>query len=78
MALAGAGNPVGGSNPSGTGGGLKYVGNHAYLMSGNVGVNDVETTLAEFATGEQYVNSIIQFHAVTDSSDDIRYTIKIN
>jgi len=51
MALAGAGNPVGGSNPSGIGSGFNYIGDHAYAYSGTVSVSGSLTTMLDFTTG---------------------------
>jgi|TARA_Y100001963_G_scaffold142918_1_gene213095 hypothetical protein len=80
MALVGGGGSpnVAGGNPSGTGTGLNYIGNHAYLTSGNVACNNVDTTIAKFTTGQNYIDAKIQFHYNTQSSDDMRYTVKIN
>jgi hypothetical protein len=55
MALAGAGNPVGGSNPAGTGGTLNYIGDHAYMYTGFSTVTNIKATIASFSTGELYV-----------------------
>jgi hypothetical protein len=55
MALAGAGNPVGGSNPSGISKGLNYVGNHAYAYSGQIQTSDSPKTHLEFFTGPSYL-----------------------
>ena len=42
---------LGSSNPVGTSKGLNYIGNHAYGYSGEVTVNDNETTLLDFTLG---------------------------
>mgnify|MGYP005831014271 CR=1 FL=1 len=80
MALTGGGGAgnVAASNPSGIGTGLNYIGNHAYLTSGNVACNNVDTTIAKFSIGQSYIDAKIQFHYSTESSDDMRYTVKIN
>ena len=48
--MLGGGNPVGGQNPAGIGSSLNYIGKHAYLYTGAVNINNVETNLAEFDT----------------------------
>ena len=61
--ISGAGNPVGGSNPAGTGTGLNYIGNHAYGYSGivNSASQDENVTLMSFTTGSHYVVCEVQF-----------------
>jgi hypothetical protein len=79
MALAGAGNPVGGSNPSGTGTGLNHVGNHAYAYSGLISFDNNETTMLDFSLGyNQYLVGKIQFFYFGDTSQDVEYSVKVN
>jgi len=74
----GAGN-VAGSNPSGTGTSLNYIGNHAYGYSGEVTVNDNETTLLDFTLGaNQYFIGKVQFNYYGTTNQDSQHSIKIN
>ena len=57
MALVGGGgsgfsNTV---NPTGTGAGLNYIGNHAYAFSGFSSFDNNATTLLQFSTGNEYI-----------------------
>ena len=82
MALIGGGgapNVAGGSNPSGTGTGLSFVGNHAYGYSGIVStVSDNEMTLLKdnMPTGGYFVGTA-QFSYANLDSDDVIFQIKI-
>jgi hypothetical protein len=60
----GAGNVAGGSNPSGVGTSLNYLGNHAYAYSGPVVVNNTTITALAFDTNTQYIDSKIQLGGV--------------
>jgi len=49
--MLGGGNPVGGSNPAGTGGSLNFVGDHCYAYSGTIqsaGAASADTTYLDF------------------------------
>ena len=71
------GNPVGGSNPAGTGSSINYIGNHAYAHSGVIGVTDVENVMVKFVTSNQYIRAIIQFNGgATGGGDDYAYRVK--
>jgi hypothetical protein len=83
MALIGGGGSPnvagGGSNPSGTGTGLNYVGNHAFAYSGEVSVNDNETTMLDFTLGaNQYFVGKVQFSYYGGTNQDCQHNIKIN
>jgi len=75
----GAGNTAGG-NPSGTGGSVNYIGEHAYANSGLLTINNNETALLDFTTGPQYIVAKIQFnYAVSGSAnDDYAYRVKFD
>ena len=74
----GAGN-TSGSNPTGTGGNLNYIGTHTYLYSGVVNVNNIETTLIECDSGSnQYIIAKLQIFHGTASNEDFTYKIKLN
>ena len=57
MALIGGGGAgnVAGSNPTGTGGSLNYIGDHCYAYSGGFGATTTAQTTLEFETGGQYI-----------------------
>jgi hypothetical protein len=72
----GAGN-IAGSNPAGTGTSLNYIGNHAYASSGVVSVNNVESALLRFSTGNEYIRAIIQFNGgASGGGDNYVYRVK--
>ena len=80
MALVGGGGSpnVAGGNPSGTGGSINYIGEHAYAYSGSVVANN-ETTLLLFTTQNSYIVCKFQpqyFEVAV--SDDITYKVKAN
>jgi len=76
--IAGAGNPTGGSNPSGTGGGINYIGEHAYGMSGEFDfTNDTAYGLA-FNTSNEYVVANVTFGCSVASALNVMFEIKIN
>jgi hypothetical protein len=82
MALVGGGgapNVSGGSNPSGTGTSLNYVGDHAYAYSGEIEASDVETTMLDFTLGaNQYFVGKVQFSYYGGTNQDCQHNIKIN
>ena len=53
--MLGGGNPVGGSNPSGTGSSINYIGKHAYATSGTFEQSTSQQTMLNFTTGAQYI-----------------------
>jgi len=57
---------------------IRYVGNFAYVQSGIVSVTDASTTLADFTTGSEVIDAIIQFYYAELSGDNMRYTVKMN
>jgi len=78
--VGGGGAPnVAGSNPAGTGSNLNYIGNHVYLYSGVVNVNNSETTLFDCSNGSnQYITAKLQIFHGTSSNEDFTYKIKLN
>jgi len=80
MALVGGGGAgnVAGSNPSGTGSSITYVGDYAYAHSGVVSVTDASTALVDFTTGNEIIDSIVQFYYGELSGDNMRYSVKMN
>ncbi len=81
--VGGGGSPnVAGSNPSGIGKGLNYVGDFAYAYSGLVAVAPTETTILDFSTGGSLFVGTIQFlyasQADTAPADDCFYKLEIN
>ena len=73
--MLGGGNPVSSSNPAGTGGSINYVGNHAYVASGQVSVDNNVATLADFVTGNAYVVGEAMFAMGNAGGDDYEYTV---
>jgi hypothetical protein len=81
MALIGGGGAgnVSGGNPSGTSGGLNYIGNHVYGNSGGIGADNSNKTLMEFTTaGDHYIVAQISLGSEAGSGDDFRYSILFN
>jgi hypothetical protein len=80
--LGGAGNPVGGSNPTGIGATLNYIGDHAYGYSGAVTVSNSSETLLDFTTGDVYITAKFAFGLdrtnAADANKDYGYRIKVN
>ena len=77
----GAGNVTGGgSNPSGTGSGLNYIGDHAYGYSGTIAITgtSVPVTMLDFTTGPQYIRATFQFQSVEAGGNDLNFTIKMD
>jgi len=72
------GNPVAGSNPSGTGSSINYIGNHAYGYSGVIAVDNVEKSLLQFSTGSLYIVAKVQFNTGGSGNKDFLYKIKVN
>ena len=70
--MLGGGNPVSSSNPSGTGGGLNIVGNHAYISTTPIASTTAETVVAKFSTGAYYVVGVLTLNAgiqLTNAAD---------
>jgi len=80
MALVGGGGAgnVAGSNPSGVGSSINYIGNHAYATSGIVVVGNSEISLCDFTTGSEYIVGTAMFSSGTDASDNYQYSIEFN
>ena len=77
--MLGGGNPVGGSNPSGTGTSINYIGKHAFANSGTVNVADTELTMISGqAPSNQYIVAKIQLGCLASTSDDFAVRIKID
>ena len=79
MAIAGAGNPVGGSNPAGAGKGINYIGDHVYANSGEITVTGSLTEMLAFSTGtNQYIVAEIQMASEGASGNDFFLEMKLN
>ena len=77
--MLGGGNPVGGQNPAGIGSSLNYIGKHAYLYTGAVNINNVETNLAEFDTaGNSYLVGSWQPQLVSNTGEDTQFRLYFN
>ncbi len=66
--MLGGGNPVGGTNPSGTGTSLNYIGNHVYAYSGTFPSLNSATTMLEFTTGSEYIKGELVCNSAIDFS----------
>ena len=78
--VGGGGSPnVSGSNPSGTGTNLNYIGNHAYAYSGaHSATAGGHTTMLEFSTQASYVMGNFTFGNTSASTDHIEFEISVN
>ena len=78
--VGGGGSPnVAGSNPSGTGQGLNYIGDHAYAYSGSHSATAAgHTTMLEFSTGASYVMGNFTFGNTSASTDHIEFEISVD
>ena len=81
MALTGGGaggfaNTV---NPTGTGTGLNYVGNHAYAYSGMAGSGGgAATTFLQFTTGNSYFVGVMEPQYSSESGNDVKFATEMN
>ena len=55
MALVGGAGNVSGSNPTGTGTSLNYIGDHAYATTGTIDSTTTAVTVLRFATANNYL-----------------------
>jgi hypothetical protein len=81
MALVGGGGAgyVAGSNPTGTGTTLNYIGDHAYAYSGNLTVGGAGTVTAlKFATGNSYIVGKFSPQYNGNFSEDFSFTFIMN
>ena len=80
--MLGGGNPVSGTNPSGTSKGLNYIGAHAFANSGEVLVNNNSVKMFEFTSGSGYMVGTFSYgidqNASLSSSKLIGFTIKFD
>ena len=67
--MLGGGNTVSGSNPSGTGSSISYIGNHAYAHSGLIGSATTEATQLKFSTGNTYITATLMLNGGVDPSN---------
>ena len=77
----GAGNVAGGANPSGVNSSINYIGNHCYGTSGSIqdsGTDGPNTTLLDFATGNHYIVSTIDFTSDLSSGHNLFFNIIFN
>jgi hypothetical protein len=84
MALIGGGGAgnVAGGNPSGTGTGLTYVGDHCYAYSGSIAITSQVQTMLNFNTANNYLVVKIQTGVTQGGggaqSDDIETVVQLN
>tara|TARA_Y100001963_G_scaffold99544_1_gene137003 strand:- start:225 stop:653 length:429 start_codon:yes stop_codon:yes gene_type:complete len=68
--VGGGGAPnVAGSNPSGTGTNLNYIGEHAYALSGAIAATTTLETALQFTTGTSYMVGTLNFNGYADDDD---------
>jgi len=70
--------PYGPQFTASTGLTLNVVGSHCYAYSGSISVNNNETTLLEFETGNYYVVATVSFGGDTPGSPDYLDSIYLN
>ena len=63
---------------AGAGLGLNYVGNHVYAYSGEVSVNNTETSLLLFTTGNETIVGRMRPCYLASGGDDYEFRIKFN
>ena len=64
--MLGGGNPLGSSNPSGTGSSINYIGDHAYATSGAFATSQTAQTMLSFTTGGHYIVGEFHFNSEID------------
>ena len=74
------GNPVSGNNPSGTGSGINYIGDHAYGYSGLVQTagDNTYSTAMEFTIGSQYILAQVQLCPASGNADDLAFRVSVD
>jgi hypothetical protein len=76
--MLGAGNPVGGSNPTGTSSNLNYIGNHAYAYSGVITSTSSVANLLDFTTGGEYIYvKTCLFALASDAASGVDYRFEV-
>ena len=77
--LGGAGNTAG-SNPTGVGKGLNYIGDHAYAYSGSIASGGVgpNTTMLDFTTGGSYLVGWLTFSNDVDGAAAVAFDMSID
>ena len=78
--IGGAGNVAGGANPSGTGGSINYVGNHAYATNKvtDAGSGAASSTVFDFTTGNSYIISTVSWGTDATGGQNNFVNIQIN
>ena len=77
--MLGGGNPVGGSNPTGIGSSINFIGKHAYASSGIITVDNNETNLLKFAVASgQYIVATFYFNMIQAQGEQYLYKIYVN
>lgn len=74
----GGSNAVPGSNPTGTGSGINYIGKLAYAQSGAIEVDNNQLALVTFQSGTTILKGQVQFFYAESSNDIFMYTVKSN
>ena len=75
----GAGNVAGGSNPSGTGASLNYIGDHCYAYSGSKASSGTETSFLDFTTASNsYIEAKVQPVYFGQGTNNVGYFVYFN
>ena len=75
--IGGAGNPVGGSF-TGPAEALEVVGDHGYAYSGVLDIDNTETNMLSFTTGNFYFVGTIQFNVLERHGESYIYRFYLN
>ena len=73
----GAGNTAG-SNPTGTGGSLNFIGDHCFANSGVITVETSDTTVMQFDISNVYIMAKLSIHTAANSTNNTDWRITIN
>jgi len=75
--IGGAGNPVGGSF-TGPAQALEIIGDHAYAYSGVLDIDNNETDMLSFTTGNYYFVGTLQFNYLERQGEAFQYQFYLN
>ena len=76
--MLGGGNPVGGTNPTGIGQTLNYVGNRVFAYSGLLTMTTSGTVCLSFTTGNEIIVAKAQCFNAENDSTVIKWTTALN
>ena len=76
--IAGAGNPTPGSNPTGVGTSINYIGDRVFGYSGSLSIDDTEATMLEFTTGSEIIVAEVQINMLERTGDEFLGQVYLN